>query len=117
MHKQLLQLLWQASYADKRQMPTVAIAAGDSHRPAPVRDTWPRVALRLDYRSRLGAIQAPTLVAIGDNDYTRIEHAAEMYRLIPNATLAVLPNTTHMTIQLRGAWLEPMMVELIARAA
>lgn len=60
------------------------------------------------------SIRAPTLVAIGDNDYTRIEHAAEMYRLIPNATLAVLPNTTHMEIQLRGAWLEPMMEELFA---
>ena len=62
------------------------------------------------------SIQAPTLVAIADNDYTRIEHAAEMYRLIPNAWLAVLPNTTHMNIHLRGAWLEPMMEELFARS-
>ncbi len=63
---------------------------------------------------QMRSIQAPTLVAIGDNDFTRIEHAAEMYRLIPNARLAVLPNTTHMTIQLRGAWLEPMLEELFA---
>jgi pimeloyl-ACP methyl ester carboxylesterase len=62
------------------------------------------------------SIQAPTLVAIGDNDYSRIEHAEKMYRLIPNAKLAVLPNTTHFTIQLRGAWLEPMLEEMIANS-
>ena len=40
-----------------------------------------------------------------------------MYRLIPNAKLAVLPNTEHMNIHLRGAWLEPMMEEMIANSA
>ncbi len=57
----------------------------------------------------LKAIRAPTLVAIGDNDYVRIEHAAEVARLIPNARLAVLPGTTHFGIVKRDAWLEPMM--------
>jgi pimeloyl-ACP methyl ester carboxylesterase len=71
--------------------------------------TWPGWT-----EEEVRSIQAPTLVAIADNDYTRIEHAAEMYRLIPNATLAVLPNTTHMNIHLRGAWLEPMLEELFA---
>lgn len=67
--------------------------------------------------AELGSIRAPVLLAIGDNDFTRIEHAADMRRLIPGARLAVLPDTTHMNIIRRGAWLEPMMVELIARAA
>ena len=58
--------------------------------------------------AELGAIRAPTLVAIGDNDFTRIEHAAEMKRLIPGARLAVLPGTTHMNIIDRGDWLAPM---------
>ena len=71
--------------------------------------TWPGWT-----EEQVRSIQAPTLVAIADNDYTRIEHAAEMYRLIPNAKLAVLPNTTHMNIHLRGAWLEPMLEELFA---
>ena len=57
----------------------------------------------------LHAIAAPTLVAIGDNDFVRVEHAAEMARLIPHAQLAVLPGTTHMNIVARGAWLQPMM--------
>jgi pimeloyl-ACP methyl ester carboxylesterase len=56
----------------------------------------------------LRTIRAPTLVAIGDNDYVRIDHAAEMAALIPGARLAVLPNTTHLGIIKRGAWLEPM---------
>lgn len=59
--------------------------------------------------AQLGAIRAPTLLAIGDNDFTRIEHAAEMKRLIPGSQLAVLPGTTHMNIIERGDWLEPMM--------
>lgn len=58
--------------------------------------------------AQLGAITAPTLLVIGDNDFTRIEHAAEMKRLIPGAQLAVLPGTTHMDIFQRGAWLEPL---------
>lgn len=66
--------------------------------------------------SELKSIRAPVLLAIGDNDFTRIEHAAEMSRLIPGAKLAVLPNTTHMNILARGPWLEPMVEETIARA-
>lgn len=58
---------------------------------------------------QLRAIRAPTLIAIGDNDYVRIEHAAEVARLIPNARLAVLPGTTHFGVVKRDAWLEPMM--------
>jgi pimeloyl-ACP methyl ester carboxylesterase len=57
---------------------------------------------------QLGAIREPTLLAIGDNDFVRIEHAAEMKRLIPGARLAVLPGTTHMNIIDRGDWLAPM---------
>jgi pimeloyl-ACP methyl ester carboxylesterase len=64
----------------------------------------------------LRSIRCPVLLAIGDNDFTRIEHAAEMYRLIPGAKLAVLPDTTHMNIIKRGAWLEPMIRERIAAA-
>ena len=37
------------------------------------------------------AIKAPTFIIIGDRDLTTPEHAVEMYRLIPNARLAMLP--------------------------
>jgi pimeloyl-ACP methyl ester carboxylesterase len=61
---------------------------------------WTEVQLR--------GIQAPTLIAIGDNDYVRLDHAAEVARLIPKARLAVLPGTTHFGTVKRDAWLEPM---------
>lgn len=44
---------------------------------------WPAADLR--------AIQAPTLVIIGDSDSIRPEHAVEMFRTLPHAQLAVLP--------------------------
>jgi pimeloyl-ACP methyl ester carboxylesterase len=62
---------------------------------------------------QLRAVKAPTLIVIGDNDYTRIEHAAEMARLIRGAQLAILPNTTHLNIVNRGAWLVPLIASRI----
>jgi pimeloyl-ACP methyl ester carboxylesterase len=46
----------------------------------------------------LRAITAPALVLIGDTDFVRVEHAVLMRDLIPNAQLAVLPDTTHMGV-------------------
>jgi hypothetical protein len=37
------------------------------------------------------SIEAPTLVMIGDADSVRPEHAVEMFRLLPQAQLAVIP--------------------------
>jgi len=36
-------------------------------------------------------IKAPSLIVIGDNDVTRPEHAVEMYHLLPQSRLAILP--------------------------
>jgi pimeloyl-ACP methyl ester carboxylesterase len=41
------------------------------------------------------SIKAPVLIIIGDRDVVRPEHAVEMYRLIPNAQLAVFPGGDH----------------------
>ncbi len=64
--------------------------------------------------AEVASITAPTLVVIGDNDFTRVEHAAQMMRLIPGAQLAVLPGTTHMNIIERGDWLELLMQRHLA---
>jgi pimeloyl-ACP methyl ester carboxylesterase len=56
----------------------------------------------------LQSINAPTLVLIGDRDIVRPEHAVLMFRLLPNAQLAVLPGTDHMTIVNRTDWLVSM---------
>jgi pimeloyl-ACP methyl ester carboxylesterase len=46
----------------------------------------------------LRAIDVPILIVVGDKDFIRLEHAIEMYELIPNAQLAVLPGTTHIQV-------------------
>jgi pimeloyl-ACP methyl ester carboxylesterase len=56
------------------------------------------------------AIEAPTLLVLGDSDLVRPEHAVEMFRLLgggvfgdtpaglPDSQLAVLPGTSHVTL-------------------
>ena len=43
----------------------------------------------------LATLAAPTLVLLGDDDVVTVEHAAAMVRAIPDAQLAVVPNTSH----------------------
>ncbi|MEY2478835.1 MAG: hypothetical protein QOG87_4150 [Actinomycetota bacterium] len=43
-------------------------------------------------------IAGPTLLIVGDRDFVRLEHAALMLGLFPDAQLAVLPGTTHMQV-------------------
>jgi pimeloyl-ACP methyl ester carboxylesterase len=43
----------------------------------------------------MNSIKAPVLITVGDRDAVRPEHAVEMFRLIPNAELAVLPGANH----------------------
>src|SRR5581483_1043146 len=70
------------------------------------------------------AIQAPTLIIIGDSDLVRPEHAVEMFRLLgggvfgdiaglPESQLAILPGTTHVGIASRADWLVPMINEFL----
>jgi pimeloyl-ACP methyl ester carboxylesterase len=53
-------------------------------------------------------ITAPTLVVCGDSDVVRPEHAVKVFRLLPNAQLAVLPGTDPMNVTSRVPWLAPM---------
>jgi pimeloyl-ACP methyl ester carboxylesterase len=62
----------------------------------------------------LSGITAPTLLIIGDHDFIRIEHAAQMHELIPGSRLAVLPKTTHLTLTHRTELLLPMVREFLA---
>lgn len=47
---------------------------------------------------QLAAIDVPTLIVNGDNDFIRAEHALYLSQTIANAYLAILPDTTHMSI-------------------
>jgi pimeloyl-ACP methyl ester carboxylesterase len=62
---------------------------------------------------QLAGVAAPTLLMIGDNDFTTVEHGALMLRLIPGAQLAVLPATTHMTITRRADLVVPMLTAFL----
>ena len=71
-------------------------------RGAPDSDGWPmlweKVAnLRWEGFSseELTSIKTPLLIALGDRDFVRLEHAVEAARLIPNAELAVVPDAGH----------------------
>jgi pimeloyl-ACP methyl ester carboxylesterase len=46
-------------------------------------------------REDMRSIRAPVLITQGDRDGTRPEHAVEMFRLIPNAQLAIFPGGDH----------------------
>ena len=70
------------------------------------------------------AIDAPTLLIIGDSDIIRPEHAVEMFRLLgggvmgdlaglPKSQLAILPGTTHVTLVERADWLVSMVAEFL----
>ncbi len=70
------------------------------------------------------AIDAPTLLIIGDSDIVCPEHAVEMFRLLgggvmgdlvglSKSQLAVLPGTTHATLVERADWLVSMITEFL----
>lgn len=62
---------------------------------------------------QMRAIQAPVLITLGDRDGIRLEHAVEMFRLIPNAQLAVIPHANHFLILQEPARLLPMIVAFL----
>jgi pimeloyl-ACP methyl ester carboxylesterase len=46
-------------------------------------------------REQMKSIKAPVLITLGDRDGVRPEHAVDMFRLIPNAQLAIFPGADH----------------------
>ena len=47
------------------------------------------------------SVTAPTFLVIGDHDFVRLDHAAEMLDLFPDSRLAVLPRTKHTEVMQR----------------
>jgi pimeloyl-ACP methyl ester carboxylesterase len=82
---------------------------------APRPDDWPKlwhkaVGIRWAGFSSdaLRAITAPTLVAVGDHDFVRIEHALETFRAITLAELAVIPDAGHFALYSEPEKLQPV---------
>ena len=59
-------------------------------------------------------IAAPTLLVIGDRDFVRLDHAAEMLDLFPDCRLAVLPATRHTEVMHRSDMLRPLVEPFLA---
>ena len=65
--------------------------------------------------AQIQAIRAPTLLILGDRDVVRVEHAAQLQHLLPDARLAVLPATDHMAMTGRAAAVASMVEDFLAR--
>ncbi len=46
-------------------------------------------------KEKLARISAPVLLIAGDRDDIRLEHMLEMYRMVKNSQLCILPNANH----------------------
>jgi pimeloyl-ACP methyl ester carboxylesterase len=62
----------------------------------------------------IGSITAPTLLVIGDHDFVRLDHAAEMLDLFPDCRLAVLPATKHTEVMQRSDELRALVGPFLA---
>lgn len=72
---------------------------------APDPDYWPKIwgkAVSIEWEGfsheELASIKAPVLIALGDRDFVRVEHALETFKLIPNAEFAVIPDAGHFVL-------------------
>jgi pimeloyl-ACP methyl ester carboxylesterase len=53
------------------------------------------------WTDELRSLRAPTLLIFGDRDFTPLPDVVEMFELLPEAQLAVLPGTTHVGVTRR----------------
>jgi pimeloyl-ACP methyl ester carboxylesterase len=54
------------------------------------------------WTDELRSLQVPTLLIFGDRDFSPLPDVVEMFELLPNAQLAVLPGTTHVGVTRRS---------------
>lgn len=72
---------------------------------APDPDYWPKIWTKIVSvkwegfsDEQLASLKVPVLIAVGDHDFVRVEHAAETVKRIPNAELAVIPDASHFVL-------------------
>jgi pimeloyl-ACP methyl ester carboxylesterase len=72
---------------------------------APDPDYWPKFWGKvcsiqwLGFSNKeLSSIKASVLIALGDHDFVRLEHAVETLKFISNAELAVIPDAGHFAL-------------------
>jgi|GEM_PF-6672440 len=71
----------------------------------------------LDYSAKdFQKITVPTLILMGDRGgMIELEQAVEMYQLIQNAELAILPNATHMSTPTEGKLFTDIVLDFLLR--
>lgn len=62
---------------------------------------------------QIRSIRAASLVLLGDRDVVRPEHGVALYRLLPRAQLAILPDTDHRAICHPPAWLPTLIATFL----
>jgi len=55
------------------------------------------------WTDELQSLQMPTMLIFGDRDFSPLPDVVEMFELLPNAQLAVLPGTTHVGVTRRAS--------------
>jgi pimeloyl-ACP methyl ester carboxylesterase len=53
------------------------------------------------WTDELRSLRVPTMLIFGDRDFSMLPDVMEMFELLPNAQLAVLPGTTHVDVTRR----------------
>src|ERR1700761_5814331 len=100
---------------DEPDGPAHQFAREHYRRVAPDPDHWPILWEKLMNiapcdlpREQLASVKSRVLVALGDNDFIRLEHALYAYSTLPNAELAVIPDASHFLLYDRPWKLEPI---------
>jgi pimeloyl-ACP methyl ester carboxylesterase len=97
---------------DEDRMPTAAdfqamrdaydaVAPDPAHFDAIAAKTSAMVHQFPGWTDELRSLQAPTLLIFGDRDFSPLPDVVEMFDLLPDAQLAVLPGTTHVGVTRR----------------
>lgn len=95
-HKQLDNLVEKASFVDQRHVELWTIEPNDHRMPPPPRARWMQTVRQVDYRPRLGEVQAQTLLCVGRHDpQTPIPCSQELAKGVPNARLVIFERSGH----------------------
>jgi pimeloyl-ACP methyl ester carboxylesterase len=68
------------------------------------------------WTDELKSLKVPTLLVFGDRDFSPLPDVLEMFGLLPNAQLAVLPGTTHMGVMRRPGALLALLTPFLDEA-
>jgi pimeloyl-ACP methyl ester carboxylesterase len=89
---------------------------------APNPDGWPAIFAKFNSTpwnglsaEEFGAVQIPTLIAVGDQDWLRVEAALDYFNSIPGAELAVIPDAGHFVLDAEPQKLLPVVERFLDR--